>query len=109
MLIATTYEQYKNLPQNRGKDTKLLYKEWLFEESKLQMIYDCYTMPFHMQFNNYNLGVYGQCGAATGASTPTTPLPSTRITYYTPNGANGITLGYYTPDLDNNQAYYIYV
>jgi hypothetical protein len=81
------------------------------EESKLQMIYDCYTMPFHMQNNNYNLGVVGQCGPATGASTPVpiTPIPTTRVTYYTPNGEMGPTLGYYIPDLDNNQAYYIYV
>jgi hypothetical protein len=40
MLIATTYEQYKNLPHNRGRDTNTLYKEWLFEEQKLLFFAD---------------------------------------------------------------------
>lgn len=110
-MIITTFEQFKNLPHNRGRDNKAVYKEWLLEEAKLQMMLEAYTMPFELQFNNYSIGVYGPAGALAGGSTiPLPPLPTVRVTYYTPNGSDGITLGYYTPDLDDTiNSYYIYV
>jgi hypothetical protein len=107
MIIATTYEQFKNLPLNRSKDNKQIYKEWLFEEAKLLMMVDGYMMAFTMQ----STGIVGLGQSTAGGSTPpfSPPIPSSRVTYYTPNGSNGVILGYYTPDLDNNQAYYIYI
>jgi hypothetical protein len=111
-MIITTFEQFKNLPKNKGRDSKVVYKEWLFEEAKLQMVYDAYTMNFQMQFNNYTWGVYGPAGSTTGASeTPfVPPIPVTGVTYFTPNGSSGLPLGYYTPDLnDLINSYYIYV
>ena len=108
-MLVTTYEQFKNLPYNRGLDTKTVYKRWLLEENKLQMVYDCFTMTFQMQNTNFMTAVMGNCGPATGASSPAT-IPLTGVTYYTPNGKDGITLGYYTPDLDDLiNSYYIYV
>jgi hypothetical protein len=115
MIVATTYEQYKNLPKNKGKDSKVIYKEWLFEENKLIIMYDSIVMMFGLQVNSFNNNVYGPYGAGAGASggeggeIPPIP-PSTKVTYYTPNGSDGITLGYYTPDLDDTiNSYYIYV
>jgi hypothetical protein len=114
MIITTTYEQYKNLSKNKGKDTKTVYKEWLLEEQKLILIYDGWTLPFQMQYNNFALNVYGPEGAGAGASKQESVIPpippSSKVTYYTPNGSDGITLGYYTPDLDDSiNSYYIYV
>jgi hypothetical protein len=113
MIIATTYEQYKNLPMNRGKDSGTIYKEWLFEEAKLLMMVDGYQMAFTMQNSPFSMGVVGPGQSTAGGSTPPTPIPpipTTKVTYYTPNGSDGVTLGYYTPDLDDSvNSYYIYV
>jgi hypothetical protein len=109
MIIATTYEQYKNLPKNKGKDSKTIHKEWLLEEAKLLMMYDAWTLPFHMQYNNFSLNVYGPYSAGAGGSSQPI-IPTNTVTYYTPNGVNGPgpLLGYYTPDTLSN-SYYIYV
>jgi hypothetical protein len=113
MIVATTYEQFKNLPKNKGKDSKTIYKKWLFEEQKLLNTAEAWRLYFEMQYNNFNLNVYGPDGSLTGASgqfiIPPTP-PTSRVTYYTPNGSDGVTLGYYTPDLDDTiTSYYIYI
>jgi hypothetical protein len=110
MIITTTYEQFRNLPKNKGRDTKVLYKEWLLEEAKLLLMYDAWTLPFHMQYNNFNLNVYGPGGATSGGSQSIPPIPTNVITYYIPNGVNGPgpLLGYYTPDTLSN-SYYVYV
>jgi len=110
-MIITTFEQFRNLPQNKGRDSKTVYKEWLFEEQKLLLMYDGWTLPFQMQYNNFSLNVVGQGGAGSGASGQyTPPIPTTRVTYYTPNGSLIPLLGYYTPDLDDSvNSYYIYV
>lgn len=103
MIIATTYEQFKNLPKNKNRDSKVVYNEWLLEESKLLLMYQNITM-FNMESMESN-------GPA-GGSTPPSGLPptSSRITYFTPNGADGVTFGYFTPDLDDgSQSYYVYV
>jgi hypothetical protein len=113
MIVTTTYEQFKNLPKNKGKDSKTVYKEWLFEEQKLLNITDAWKLYFEMQYNSFNLNIYGPEGALTGASDqviiPPIP-PISKVTYYTPNGSDGIILGYYTPDLDDTiNSYYIYI
>jgi hypothetical protein len=113
MIVATTYEQYKNLPKNKGKDSKAVYKEWLFEENKLIVMYDSIVMMFGLQVNSFSFDVYGPEGAGAGASGGggIPPIPPTgRVTYYTPNGSTDITLGYYQPDYDDTiNSYYIYV
>lgn len=110
-MLVTTFEQFKNLPKNKGRDSKLVYKDWLFEEQKLLLMQDSYSMLFQMQLNNYNLDVYGPYSPAAGASeTFNPPIPTNKVTYYTPNGSSGLPLGYYTPDLDDLvNSYYIYV
>jgi len=105
MIISTTYHQFKNLPKNKGKDTQTVYKEWLFEEAKLLMMVDGYMMAFAMQ----STGIVGPSVSNAGGSSQPLPIPSTKVTYYTPNGSDGVTLGYYDPDLDNGNSYYVYV
>jgi len=110
MIITTTYEQFRNLPKNKGKDSKTIHKEWLLEERKLLMMYDAIQMIF--QLNNYNFqeGVFGPVNAGAGGSDqPIPPVPTNNVTYYTPNGETApLFLGYYTPDIDSN-SYYIYI
>jgi hypothetical protein len=66
------------------------------------MMQDSIMMMFQMQDGNFTPGG--------SAPTPLPPIPVTGVTYYTPNGSDGITLGYYTPDLnDLINSYYIYV
>jgi len=43
-MIITSFEQFRYLPQNRGKDTKTIYNEWLLEESKLVYLMEAYHM-----------------------------------------------------------------
>ena len=111
MIITTTHEQFRNLPKNKGKNSKTIHKEWLLEERKLLMMYDTIQMMFQLNSYNFQEGVFGPVNAGAGGSDqPIPPIPTNEVTYYTPNGANGITLGYYTPDLSNGiNSYYVYV
>jgi len=43
-MIITTFEQFRYLPQNRGKDMKTIYNEWLLEESKLVYLMEAIQM-----------------------------------------------------------------
>ena len=43
-MIITTFEQFIYLPQNRGKDMKTIYNEWLLEESKLVYLMESIQM-----------------------------------------------------------------
>jgi hypothetical protein len=43
-MIITSFEQFRYLPQNRGKDTKTIYNEWLLEESKLVYLMEAYNI-----------------------------------------------------------------
>jgi hypothetical protein len=81
-MIATSFERFKNLPENRNIDAKTLYKRWLVEENKLLMMFESFQLTT-WTVNN-----------ATGAANP----PRVWLTYFQPNGRDGITLGYYTPD-----------
>jgi hypothetical protein len=115
MIIATTYEQYKNLPKNKGKDSKAVYKEWLFEESKMLMMVDGWVMSFNMQSNPFSLGVVGPGQSTAGGSgegsnqSVIPPPPTVKVTYYFPDGNSTPNGGYYEPDSELLlDSYYVY-
>ena len=111
MLFPQSFLEYKNMPKNKGKDSKKLYKEWLIVESQMQMLVTSIGMVVGIQSNT---GVVGPSGvgnsAGGGGDAPLPPFPDRPLTYYYPDGSDGIILGYYTPDLDDGvNSYYIYV
>jgi hypothetical protein len=110
MIITTTYEQFKNLSKNKGKDSRTVYKEWLFEEAKLLMMVDGFMLAFAMQ----STGIVGIGQSTAGGSTPPPPGPPpppvVKVTYYTPDGNTIPGIGYYEPDEEFLfSSYYVYV
>jgi hypothetical protein len=110
MIITSTYEQFKNLPKNKGKDSKTTYKEWLFEEAKLLMMVDGFMLAFAMQ----STGIVGigqsTAGGSGGYIPPIPPPPTAKVTYYTPDGNTIPGIGYYEPDEEFLfSSYYVYV
>ena len=59
-MIVTSFEQFRYLSQNRGKDTKTIYNEWLLEESKLMHLMEAYHMITPISQTN---GITGPAGA----------------------------------------------
>lgn len=88
-MFITTFEQYKNLPQNRGKNIGELQKQWLFEERKLLLFYEAMEIQHYM--TNYADGA--------SKSTQITPEP-TGVTYFVE--------GYFTPETPED-SYYVFV
>ena len=98
MLFPQSFVDYKNLPKNKGKDVKKLHKEWLIVEARLNMLYECLYMA------------YGMCSAVDAGDSGGSRFSPDGVTYYTPDGDDGITLGYYHPDYNKpGQSYYIFV
>jgi hypothetical protein len=113
-MLITTFEHFRYLPQNRGKDPKTVYKEWLFEEAKLLMMVDGYMMAFAMQSGPFSMGVVGPgqstAGGSGGYVPPIPPPPLPKVTYYTPDGNLIPGIGYYEPDEEFLfQSYYVFV
>jgi hypothetical protein len=108
-MLITTFEHFRYLPQNRGRDPKTVYKEWLFEEAKLLMMVDGYMMAFAMHSTVVGPG-QSTAGGSGGYVPPVPPPPAVKITYYTPDGNLIPGIGYYEPDealLFNS--YYVFV
>jgi hypothetical protein len=64
-MIITTFEQFRYLPQNRGKDMKTIYNEWLLEESKL-----VYLMEAIQMITPMTNGLVGPAGGSAPAEGP---------------------------------------
>ncbi len=106
-MIITSFEQFRYLSKNKGRDPKAVYKDWLFEEAKLLMLMDSMVMMFQMMDSAFI--------PPAGGSSPEPelyfPPPPLNVTYYAPSGMDGpLYLGYYTPDdsLAADQSYYVF-
>jgi len=69
-MIITSFEQFRYLPQNRGKDTKTIYNEWLLEESKLVYLMEAYHMISPI---SQTTGLIGPAGGSAPQSNQETP------------------------------------
>lgn len=69
-MIITSFEQFRYLPQNRGKDTKTIYNEWLLEESKLVYLMEAYHMITPIP---QSTGLAGPAGGSTQETPETSP------------------------------------
>jgi len=104
-MIITSFEQFRYLSKNKGRDPKAVYKDWLFEEAKLLMLMDSFVMMFQMMDSSFVPPV----GGNNGEYSP--PGPQT-VTYYAPSGMDApLYLGYYLPDdsLVPDNSYYVFV